>query len=51
MAWLMVCESAEQAAWAAGVADRLDGRKSRAALVGEDVRAFYVAGWEGVTGG
>lgn len=51
MSWLFVCEATEQAAWAAGVADRLDGRRCRAGQVAEDVRAFYVAGWEGVTGG
>lgn len=48
MAWLSILEREEQAAWAAGVADRIEGRASRVDRLPEDLRAAYLAGWEGV---
>lgn len=47
MAWVRVLEQVEQMAWLAGVADHLAGLPSMADSVGEELRAFYVAGFTG----
>lgn len=47
LTWLAACEIEEQRAFASGLVDRGHGRPSRADQLPEDVRAFYVAGWEG----
>lgn len=47
MAWLMILDRNEQTAWAAGVADRLEGRTCRADRLPEELRAAYLAGWQG----